>query len=148
MTHTCIRKIIAILCILTIFALAYIVVCNRTQKYSTTIPVQGVFSNSSGKSDSMHEQNTVHFSLLDTGKYYIMTADGFVKESGQCYIDENGFGHLEACKNDQTYSSEKGYFICTDDNRFLLISCGGEIIYMRQIDEGGRAPSSETECPK
>ena len=145
MTHTRIRKMVPALCILIILIITCVVVCSRPHRYPATIPTQGVFSNSAGKSDSAHEEETVHFSLIDTGKYYIMTADGAVKESGRCYMDEDGFGHLQADQDDQIHASENGYFICIDANKFLLISRGGELIYMRQIDEGGRVPASEAE---
>lgn len=135
--------LILTLCVAVLFTLVGLAVHKTTAEDRIAIPVQGVFSNSVDKNDPSYEQKTVHFSLLDTGKYYIMTVDGSVRESGQYDIDENGFGHLRAEQNDPLHASEKGYFICTDNNRFLLISRKGEIMYMRQIDEGGMVPLSE-----
>ena len=132
-----------ILCTCAILLLMTLTACRQAPEAHEAIPVQGVFSNGTDQEDPLFSVKTVHFSLLDTGKYYIMNAGGDVKESGQCEIDKDGFGHLHAEQSDPDQPAESGYFLRVDHDRYLLITGAGDILYMKQIDTGGRAPASE-----
>lgn len=140
------RLLIFGLCILSLSLFLTFIVhtpYNEVSEMHIAIPVQGVFSNTINPNDPLYEQKKVQLSLLHTGNYYIMALDGTVSEAGQYSIDENGFGHLYGGEDNSTSLSQLGYFIRLDNIHFLLISRAGEIVYMQQIDNGGRITTSE-----
>ena len=137
------KRTFPLLCMFALLALVSLTACQQAPEKQEAIPMQGVFSNGIDKEDPLFQTKAVHFSLLDTGKYYIMNAGGEVQEEGQCVIDEEGFGHLRAQQCDPEQAAASGYFLRADHDRYILITGAGEIFSMTQIDSGGRAPAPE-----
>lgn len=107
------------------------------QKRTYVVPKQGVFE--SKTTDS--EEQIIHLSLLDTGRYYLLTPNGEALETGTFWIDKNGVGHLTAERGDIPGEEGASFLVALNKNRCLLIQHNGQTLFLKMIDRGGRVPA-------